>query len=122
MTETQVNTAEEINVGSVDDIDEEDAKVIVAEENGTGRDIAVFHAADGNFYALDDECTHETASLADGWVEGTEVECPVHTARFCLKAGTALCMPATENARTHKVRVRDGQIFLSPGTPSTEQS
>jgi len=121
MTETHIN-ATEINVGSVDDIDEEEAKVIPGEDNGTGRDIAVFHAEDGNFYALDDECTHETASLADGWIEGTEVECPVHTARFCLKAGTALCMPATEDARTHKVEVRDGQIFLSPGTPAPEES
>ncbi|GER22743.1 putative ferredoxin subunit of phenylpropionate dioxygenase [Zafaria cholistanensis] len=107
-----------INIGSVDDIDEGEAKVIPAEENGTGEDIAVFHAEDGNFYALDDTCTHETASLADGWIEGAEVECPVHSARFCLKTGEALCMPATIAARTHKVEVRDGDVLLYPNVPA----
>jgi 3-phenylpropionate/trans-cinnamate dioxygenase ferredoxin component len=103
-----------INIGSIDDIDEGEAKVIPADENGTGEDIAVFHAEDGNFYALDDNCTHETASLADGWIEGTEVECPVHSAKFCLKTGAALCMPATIAARTHKVEVKDGDVLLYP--------
>ncbi|GAA3325206.1 non-heme iron oxygenase ferredoxin subunit [Paeniglutamicibacter sulfureus] len=106
--------SEAINIGTIDDIDEGEAKVIPAEENGTGEDIAVFHAEDGNFYALDDTCTHETASLADGWIEGTEVECPVHSAKFCLKSGTALCMPATLAARTHKVEVSGNDVLLYP--------
>ncbi|MCV9994831.1 bifunctional 3-phenylpropionate/cinnamic acid dioxygenase ferredoxin subunit [Paeniglutamicibacter sp. ZC-3] len=106
--------SEAINIGTIDDIDEGEAKVIPAEENGTGEDIAVFHAEDGNFYALDDTCTHETASLADGWIEGTEVECPVHSAKFCLKSGTALCMPATIAARTHKVEVSGNDVLLYP--------
>ncbi|QNE14368.1 bifunctional 3-phenylpropionate/cinnamic acid dioxygenase ferredoxin subunit [Pseudarthrobacter sp. NBSH8] len=106
--------SESINIGTVEDIDEGEATVISAEENGTGEDIAVFHAEDGNFYALNDNCTHETASLADGWIEGTEVECPVHSAKFCLKSGTALCMPATIAARTHKVAVQDGHVMLYP--------
>lgn len=121
MSET-TSDVKTINVGSVDEIDEEEAKVVSGEENGTGEDIAIFHAEDGNFYALNDECTHETASLADGWIEGTEVECPVHSARFCLKAGTALCMPATVDAKTHKVEVRDGDIYLTPGVPVADQS
>jgi 3-phenylpropionate/trans-cinnamate dioxygenase ferredoxin subunit len=106
--------SESINIGTVEDIDEGEAKVIPGDENGTGEDIAVFHAEDGNFYALNDNCTHETASLADGWIEGTEVECPVHSAKFCLKSGTALCMPATLAARTHKVEVKDGNVLLHP--------
>ncbi|EMQ98686.1 bifunctional 3-phenylpropionate/cinnamic acid dioxygenase ferredoxin subunit [Paeniglutamicibacter gangotriensis] len=106
--------SEAINIGTIDDIDEGEARVIPAEENGTDQDIAVFHAEDGNFYALDDTCTHETASLADGWIEGTEVECPVHSAKFCLKSGTALCMPATIAARTHKVEVSGQDVLLYP--------
>lgn len=121
MSET-MNSLKTINVGRIEEIDEEEAKVVPGEENGTGEDIAIFHAEDGNFYALNDECTHETASLADGWIEGTEVECPVHSARFCLKAGTALCMPATEDAKTHKVEVRDGEIYLTPGASAADQS
>lgn len=106
--------SEAINIGTINDIDEGEARVIPAEENGTDADIAVFHAEDGNFYALDDTCTHETASLADGWIEGTEVECPVHSAKFCLKSGTALCMPATIAARTHKVEVSGQDVLLYP--------
>lgn len=106
--------SEAINIGTIDDIDEGEARVVTAEENGTDVDIAVFHAEDGNFYALDDTCTHETASLADGWIEGTEVECPVHSAKFCLKSGTALCMPATIAARTHKVEVSGNDVLLYP--------
>ncbi|WP_120005626.1 non-heme iron oxygenase ferredoxin subunit [Nesterenkonia muleiensis] len=107
--------SEPITVGSIDDIEEGEAQVVEAEQTGTGEAIAVFHAEDGNFYALDDNCTHETASLGDGWVEGTEVECPVHSAKFCLLSGEALCMPATIAARTHKVEVVDDQVLLYPG-------
>lgn len=114
--------SEAINAGSVDEIEEGEAKVIPAEENGTGEDIAIFHGEDGNFYALDDECTHETASLADGWIEGTEVECPVHSAKFCLKTGAALCMPATIAARTHKVEVVDGEVLLYPDVKVADQA
>ncbi|MFC0582403.1 bifunctional 3-phenylpropionate/cinnamic acid dioxygenase ferredoxin subunit [Micrococcoides hystricis] len=112
--------AEYINVGSVDEIDEGDAIVVDKEQTGAEDDIAIFHAEDGNFYALNDTCTHETASLADGWIEGTEVECPVHSAKFCLKAGTALCMPATIDAKTHKVEVVDGEVHLYPSVPATQ--
>ncbi|HXD28905.1 MAG TPA: bifunctional 3-phenylpropionate/cinnamic acid dioxygenase ferredoxin subunit [Arthrobacter sp.] len=112
--------SEPIHVGPVDEIEEGEAKVIDADETGTGSDIAVFHSEEGGFYALDDECTHETASLADGWIEGDEVECPVHSARFCLKTGEALCLPATVNARTHKVEVRDGEVLLYPGVPASD--
>lgn len=103
-----------ITVGSVDDIDEGEALVVDAADAGTEDSIAVFHAEDGNFYALNDNCTHETASLGDGWIEGTEVECPVHSAKFCLKTGAALCMPATVAARTHKVEVVDDEVRLFP--------
>lgn len=110
--------SEGISAGSVADIDEGEAKVIRSAENGTDGDITIFHAEDGNYYALDDTCTHETASLGDGWIEGTEVECPVHAARFCLKTGEALCMPATIAARTHKVEVVNGEIRLYPNIPA----
>ncbi|EMQ98708.1 bifunctional 3-phenylpropionate/cinnamic acid dioxygenase ferredoxin subunit [Paeniglutamicibacter gangotriensis] len=110
--------SEAINIGSVDSIEEGEAMVVTSEENGTKEDIAVFHAEDGNFYAINDECTHETASLADGWIEGVEVECPVHAAKFCLKSGTALCLPATVAARTHKIEVKDGELLLYPDTPA----
>lgn len=107
-----------ITVGSVDDIEEGEATVVEKDVAGTDDHIGIFHAEDGNFYAIDDTCTHETASLADGWIEGTEVECPVHSAKFCLKAGTALCMPATVDVKTHKVEVVDGEVRLFPNVPA----
>jgi len=106
-----------VDVGGVEDIPEGEAIVVAGEENPTGRDIAVFHAEDGEFYALDDECTHEEASLADGWLEGDRIECPLHAAEFCLRTGKALCLPATEPARTHVVSVEDGRVILHPDQP-----
>ena len=48
--------------------------------------IAVFNV-DGELFAIDDTCTHQDASLADGWLEGCEVECPLHASRFDLRTG-----------------------------------
>ncbi|MEE1620969.1 bifunctional 3-phenylpropionate/cinnamic acid dioxygenase ferredoxin subunit [Zafaria sp. Z1313] len=110
--------AEPMNVGSVDEIPEGEAIVIEGQDNPTGNDIAVFHTESGDFYALDDECTHETASLAEGWIEDDCVECPVHAAKFSFADGAALCLPATTGVRTHKVEVVDGRVLLYPGTPA----
>ena len=49
---------------------------------------------DGSFYAIDDTCTHETYSLAEGYIEGTQVECALHFREFDLRTGEALCLPA----------------------------
>lgn len=73
--------------------------------------IAVFRS-DGELYAIDDRCTHGAASLADGWVEGSEIECPVHQGRFCLKSGKPMCFPVTQPVNVHRVLERDGKIYL----------
>lgn len=75
--------------------------------------IAVFHTPDG-MYAIDDKCTHQDASLADGWVEDCAVECPLHEACFDLRTGAVSGPPAKEPVRTHWVEVVDGQIMLAP--------
>lgn len=72
--------------------------------------IAVFHTEDGEFFAIDDTCTHQDASLADGWLEGCEVECPLHASRFNLRTGAANAPPAKRPVRTHRVTVVGGQI------------
>ncbi|MER5686361.1 bifunctional 3-phenylpropionate/cinnamic acid dioxygenase ferredoxin subunit [Streptomyces sp. NPDC002205] len=110
-----------IRVAAASDIDEGDAVTVDAAIAGTRDNIAVFHSDNGNFYALDDTCTHETASLADGWVEGTEVECPIHSAKFCLLTGKALCLPATRSMTTHRVEVRDGDLYLYPSVTADAQ-
>jgi 3-phenylpropionate/trans-cinnamate dioxygenase ferredoxin subunit len=74
--------------------------------------IAVFNA-DGTLYAIDDTCTHQDASLADGWLEGCQVECPLHAACFDLRTGMPSGPPAKKPVRTHDVVVVDGHIYVT---------
>lgn len=73
--------------------------------------IAVFHS-DGHYYATTDTCTHAQFSLAEGYIDGTVVECPLHLARFCLRTGAALAFPAVQPLRTYPVVVADGYVFV----------
>ncbi|MFE6486462.1 bifunctional 3-phenylpropionate/cinnamic acid dioxygenase ferredoxin subunit [Streptomyces sp. NPDC057757] len=73
--------------------------------------IAVFNA-DGELYAIDDTCTHQDASLSQGWLEGCLVECPLHAAAFDLRTGQPTCLPARRPVRTHRVTVDDGVIHV----------
>ncbi|MGW2647164.1 bifunctional 3-phenylpropionate/cinnamic acid dioxygenase ferredoxin subunit [Streptomyces sp. NPDC001393] len=103
-----------IRVAAVGEIEGGEALRVPAETTGHTDAISVFHDG-GAYYALDDTCSHGQASLADGWIEDGEVECPLHSARFCLKSGEPQCMPATLAQRTHRVEERDGGIWLHPG-------
>lgn len=109
--------SESIKVAAADEIPDGGATVVTGAANGTGEDITVFRC-DGSFYALDDTCSHAQASLAEGWVEDSQVECPLHGAAFDLRTGEALCLPATRPVATHKVEVIDGQVWLYPSTPA----
>jgi 3-phenylpropionate/trans-cinnamate dioxygenase ferredoxin subunit len=75
--------------------------------------IAVFNV-DGELYAVDDTCTHQDASLADGWVEGCWVECPLHASTFDLRTGAVSGPPAKTGVRTHGVEIRDGVVWVLP--------
>jgi 3-phenylpropionate/trans-cinnamate dioxygenase ferredoxin subunit len=81
-----------------------------------GVPIAVFHTEDGEFLAIDDTCTHQDASLADGWLEGCEVECPLHASRFDLRTGAVDAPPAKRPIRTHEVRVEDDTVYVTVST------
>lgn len=75
--------------------------------------VAVIHAA-GHFYALDDVCTHDGGPLSDGPVDPQEktIACPRHGAKFDLRSGAALTMPATKPTKAHEVKVEGDQILL----------
>ncbi|MEU9188736.1 bifunctional 3-phenylpropionate/cinnamic acid dioxygenase ferredoxin subunit [Streptomyces sp. NPDC048484] len=73
--------------------------------------VAVFNA-DGELYAIDDSCTHQDASLSEGWLEGCLVECPLHAASFDLRTGQPTCLPARRAVRRHRVTVDDGVIHV----------
>ena len=104
-----------IRVASLDEVPEGEGLKVARTVTGTPDHIALLRDTDGSVWALDDTCTHETASLAEGWVEDGCVECPLHAAKFRLKDGSAQCLPATEDVRAHRVEVRDGEVYLFPG-------
>ncbi|MBL7162124.1 MAG: non-heme iron oxygenase ferredoxin subunit [Anaerolineales bacterium] len=71
--------------------------------------LVVFNIA-GDYYAIADLCSHDDGPLGDGELAGHEVVCPRHGARFDVRSGKALTLPAPEDIPAYPVRVRDGQI------------
>jgi 3-phenylpropionate/trans-cinnamate dioxygenase ferredoxin subunit len=76
-----------------------------------GRAIAVFNV-DGKYYAIDDVCTHDGGPLAEGELIGSEIECPRHGARFDVRTGRPLCMPAIEPVAVHAVELRGDDVYV----------
>ncbi len=79
--------------------------------------VAVFRTG-ADLYAVDDTCTHQDASLTDGYLEGCFVECPLHASTFDLRTGRPTGPPAKVALRTHLVTVQDEMIFLVPSAAS----
>lgn len=77
-----------------------------------GRPIALFNV-DGSYYAIDDVCTHDGGPLAEGDLEGCEIRCPRHGARFDVRTGKALCLPAFEPVATHAVEIRGDDVWVA---------
>jgi 3-phenylpropionate/trans-cinnamate dioxygenase ferredoxin subunit len=73
--------------------------------------VAVFNV-DGRFYAIEDVCTHDDGPLADGELDGYEIECPRHGARFDLRDGRVLSMPAITPVPYYEVRVEGDDILV----------
>lgn len=97
--------ADWITVASVDEISSDTPKVVDVD----GTLIAVFNI-DGEYYAIEDICTHDGGLLTGGEIEGDVIICPRHGARFCIKTGAALSAPAYEATTTFAVRVQGTQI------------
>ena len=72
--------------------------------------IAVFNIA-GELYAVEDVCTHDGGDLATGELQGHEIECPRHGARFDVRTGAVLCPPAYEPIAKFPVKIGDATIF-----------
>ncbi|WP_405093185.1 non-heme iron oxygenase ferredoxin subunit [Micromonospora sp. NBC_01392] len=110
-----------IRVADLNDIPEGAGITVNRAVTGTDDDIALLRDEDGSVWALNNTCTHETASLADGWVEKGWVECPLHSSRFCLRTGVVECLPATRDTVAHRVVVRGDDVYLFPGVPPGEE-
>lgn len=75
------------------------------------RFIVVFHVG-GRFYALDDCCTHDGGPLGEGHLDGFEIVCPRHGARFDIRNGHVLCMPATIGLPPHEVKIEGEDVLV----------
>jgi nitrite reductase/ring-hydroxylating ferredoxin subunit len=73
--------------------------------------VVVFHL-EGNFYCLDDVCTHDGGTLGDGSLERCQIVCPRHGAQFDIRTGEPLSMPATKAIGSHLVRVEGEDILV----------
>jgi 3-phenylpropionate/trans-cinnamate dioxygenase ferredoxin subunit len=73
--------------------------------------VIVFNVA-GEYYAIADLCTHDDGPLGDGQLEEYEVVCPRHGARFDIRNGKALCLPAVTGVPTYAVKIVNGDILV----------
>ncbi len=67
---------------------------------------------DGEFYAIADVCTHDDGPLGEGELDENAVICPRHGARFDVRTGKALSLPAVTPAPSYQVKVEDGAILV----------
>lgn len=74
--------------------------------------VLVLLKVDGRFYCLDDVCTHDGGPLSDGPLEGHELACPRHGAKFDIATGAALTMPATRATQAHEVMVDGNDVLV----------
>jgi 3-phenylpropionate/trans-cinnamate dioxygenase ferredoxin subunit len=100
MTKYRVAAEDEIPAGSLHRV----------EVDGTA--VCLARTRDGRFFAIGDQCTHEQASLSDGELFGTEVECPLHSSRFSVLDGAVTGIPATIPTKAYAVTVEGGEVLV----------
>jgi 3-phenylpropionate/trans-cinnamate dioxygenase ferredoxin component len=94
-----------VTVARVGEIPDGGVKVVRMDDQA----IAVFNVG-GAYYALDDVCTHDGGPLAEGPIDDHVVECPRHGARFDIRTGAVLSLPATVPVPTYTVRIDGDEI------------
>ena len=76
-----------------------------------GRDLAFYTVGD-DVYATDNICTHGHARLCDGFLDGHEIECPLHQGKFDVRDGRPTCEPVTEALRSYPVKIEGSRVFV----------
>ena len=94
-----------ITVARVEELAPRERRVVAMDDT----QIVVFNL-DGQYYAIENVCTHDGGQLTGGTVEGDQIVCPRHGARFCLRTGAALSAPAYEPINTFPVRIENGMV------------
>jgi naphthalene 1,2-dioxygenase system ferredoxin subunit len=98
------------DVSALDEVPEEDVTGVAA----AGKDVALYKV-EGQVYATDNICTHGHARLCDGFLEGFEIECPLHQGKFDIRDGRPMCEPVTDAVRTYPVKIENGRVFVDLG-------
>ncbi len=96
-----------IKVATTDELEDEQAKLVEVE----GQKMALLRV-EGTFYALSDTCTHRGGPLSEGTVEGAEVTCPWHGAKFDIRTGAVLGAPARQDVTSYPVRVTGADVEI----------
>ena len=96
-----------IKVTTTEELADQQAKLVEVD----GHKIALFRV-NGAFYALSDTCTHRGGPLSEGDVEGAEVTCPWHGAKFDISTGAVLGAPAREGVKSYPVRVTGADVEI----------
>jgi 3-phenylpropionate/trans-cinnamate dioxygenase ferredoxin subunit len=104
-------TKQYVKVGRENEIPEGEVRVFEVE--GTGVAIA---KVDGKLFAIEDVCTHDDGPLGEGLLEGCEIECPRHGARFDVRTGAATRMPAAAPVAVFAVKVENGEVLIEVET------
>ena len=94
-------------VAKTDEVQEEEPKAVQV-----GNEYIAIYRVDGKFYATDDICTHEFASLCEGFIDGDIVECPLHAGQFHIPTGKAISPPVTEDLTTFAVKVEGDDLYV----------
>lgn len=111
----ETTMAERILACAVDDLDDGDSMTVGTD----GEAIALYRVGD-EFYATSDTCTHEQWSLGEeGDLDGFEITCTLHNARFDVRDGKALCFPATVGLTRYRTLVEDGNVYVGPAEASS---
>jgi metal-sulfur cluster biosynthetic enzyme/nitrite reductase/ring-hydroxylating ferredoxin subunit len=103
-----------IHVAEVADVSDP-GKILVEVD---GEMIALFHVS-GSFYAIDDVCTHDGGPLVDGELQDYTIACPRHGAKFDIRTGAALSMPAIRPTLAHDVKVENGSVSVRIREPGS---
>jgi nitrite reductase/ring-hydroxylating ferredoxin subunit len=80
--------------------------------NVSEKEIGVY-VLDGKYYALEDICPHAFALLSQGFIDGDEIECPLHGAKFHIPTGKCTLEPGGRDLKSFPVRVEGDTIFIA---------
>lgn len=98
------------DVSALADVPDDDVTAVTV----GGAELALYGVA-GTVFATANLCTHGHARLCDGFLDGHEIECPLHQGKFDIRSGQATCQPALDPVRTFPVKIENGRVFVDLG-------